>query len=112
MLWHCPETRRFLIHVQEYLLERNTDIRFNEISFIFNIGKATQGDLTFYLKLKEYIFTSKFHKKTHSTSVAINRFIQHYTLLKHQYTVNEKGKTFNKDWEKYQHLFNSQNHVN
>ena len=51
MFWRCPETRTFLIKLQDYLLTSKIDIRFNEKSFIFIIGKATQGDLTLFLKL-------------------------------------------------------------
>lgn len=105
MLWHCPETKTFLRNIQEYLLERNITTKFYEQSFIFNIGNSSHSDLTFYLKLKEYIFTSKFHNKPLHVSVAIHRFKQHYQILKCIETnINNKKDDFNKEWTKYDNI--------
>jgi len=103
MFWHCRETQKFLKQVKHLLNQNGIQYDLNETSFLFNVntGIFHESDLIFNLKLKEYIFTSKFHKKPLYISAAINRFIYYYKSLEYLNRKNNKCNMFNKQWENY-----------
>jgi len=102
MFWHCRETNTSLKQVKHLLNQNGIQYDLNE-TFLFNVnaGIFHESDLIFNLKLKEYIFTSKFYKKHLNISAAINRFIYYYKSLKYLNRKNNKCNLFNKQWENY-----------
>ena len=104
MLWSCPETQTFLQQVQSYLSANDICCRYNEKSFIFNIGSVSTGELEFNLKLKQYIFSTKFHNKCLSHVAAINKIKSHYEPLKYLAQKNKNKESFLKQWKKYNNM--------
>lgn len=104
MLWLCPETKHFLIQFLEMLSGKNITLKLNQKQFILNIGINLECDLSLCLILKEYIFTSKFHKKPLMVSVALHRFKQHYKSLKYSAVKANKFNIFSQNWNKYNNI--------
>jgi len=100
MLWSCPETQTFLQQIQDYLHTHNIRCSFEEIPFIFN----TESDITFKLKLKHYIFVTKFHNKPLSLVAALNTIQYFYKPLKYLAQISNKNEKFRLQWEKFQNI--------
>ena len=104
LLWSCPATQTFLKQIQDYLQRNGITHKFTERSFIFNIDCLSAEELNFNLKLKQYIFVNKYHKKPLSYIAAINKIKYQYEPLKHIAFRNNKIDSFMKKWDKYANI--------